>query len=154
VVSPLVPKFVRCFCLLDHLPRDKNTARISGREAIPQYDDTIFTHFHQGGYWTRGLNNLTKCLLDRPFSYQMAKDLPTIIVKDISHIFKGWAVTDLDTLFRAQLDEVPYVRCESYVRGCDILPRGLNNLTKCLLDRPFSYQMAKDLPTIIVKDIS
>jgi hypothetical protein len=32
---------------------------------------------------------------------------------------KGWAVTDLDTLFRAQLDEVPYVRCESYVRGCD-----------------------------------
>ena len=27
---------------------------------------------------------------------------------------------DLDTLFRAQLDEVPYVRCESYVRGCDI----------------------------------
>lgn len=33
---------------------------------------------------------------------------------------KGWAVTDLDTLFRAQLDEVPYVRCESYVRGCDI----------------------------------
>ncbi|CAP74185.1 hypothetical protein PCH_Pc14g00440 [Penicillium rubens Wisconsin 54-1255] len=25
-----------------------------------------------------------------------------------------------DTLFRAQLDEVPYVGCESYVRGCDI----------------------------------
>lgn len=33
---------------------------------------------------------------------------------------KGWATSDLDTLFYAQLDEVSYVRCESYVRGCDI----------------------------------
>jgi hypothetical protein len=33
---------------------------------------------------------------------------------------KEWGRADLDTLFRAQLDRVPYVRCESYVRGCDI----------------------------------
>jgi hypothetical protein len=33
---------------------------------------------------------------------------------------KGWAVYDTDTIFRAQLDGVPYVRCESYVRGCDV----------------------------------
>ncbi|KAJ5415914.1 hypothetical protein N7465_004609 [Penicillium sp. CMV-2018d] len=33
---------------------------------------------------------------------------------------KGWGVTDIDTIYRAQLDEVPYVKCESYVRGCDI----------------------------------
>ncbi|KAJ5961783.1 hypothetical protein N7501_006724 [Penicillium viridicatum] len=33
---------------------------------------------------------------------------------------KGWGVTDIDTIYRAQLDEVPYVKCESYVPGCDI----------------------------------
>lgn len=31
-----------------------------------------------------------------------------------------WGVTDIDTLFRAQLDGVPYARYESYAYGCDI----------------------------------
>jgi hypothetical protein len=33
---------------------------------------------------------------------------------------KGWGITDIDTIFRAQLDGVSYVRCESSGRGCDI----------------------------------
>ena len=35
-------------------------------------------------------------------------------------VHKGWAYTDPDTLYRAQIDEVSYVRCESYYYGCDI----------------------------------
>lgn len=33
---------------------------------------------------------------------------------------QGWRVEDIDTLYRAQIAEVPYVRCDWYYRGCDI----------------------------------
>lgn len=39
-------------------------------------------------------------------------------VIEFSH--KEWGVIDLDTLTRAQIREVPYLRCKLYHHGCDI----------------------------------
>ncbi|CAI7677864.1 unnamed protein product [Penicillium manginii] len=117
------------------LPRDKNIARISGVEEIPEYDDKTFTHFRPAGWWMHP--NLHK---DKNMGYVfhyycwnilghlagkelIEKELDKVVEAarkywQIHH--QGYKYADVDTLNRAQIEEVSYLRCEEYPFGCDI----------------------------------
>lgn len=119
---------------LYQLPGDKITARICGREAIPQYDDTIFTPFHPGGHWIHPslYKHKNMGFVFHYYCWEILGHLAgkELIEKTLGQVIQAarqywqtheeWGVTDIDTLFRAQLDGVPYARYESYAYGCDI----------------------------------